>query len=214
MSSSGMTDLGVLAEAPPEDRRATAGHSSGRSDRQAAHPIGESAVVGEAPRTFDELYEAYFAFVWRSLRMLGVAPEALDDASQDVFYAAYRRWSDFRGESSLRTWMFGISQGVAANYRRGLRRKLARLDALALVPVEQQPSPEELARATQQIDRVLSFSATLDEGRRAVFVLGLLEGVPAPEIAQLVGIPLNTVYSRVRRLREALQAWLEREGEG
>jgi RNA polymerase sigma-70 factor (ECF subfamily) len=184
-----------------------------RCGQQAPRALGESSTVAGAPQTFDQLYEAYFAFVWRSLRMLGVAPEALDDASQDVFYAAYRRWSDFRGDSSLRTWMFGIAQGVAANYRRGLRRKLARLDALALVPVELQPSPEDLAGATQQVDRVLSFSATLDEGKRAVFVLGLLEGVPAPEIAQVVGIPLNTVYSRVRKLREALQAWLEREGE-
>lgn len=180
-------------------------------------PHGDSREAGPAsggvvPQTFDELYETYFAFVWRSLRMLGVAPESLDDATQDVFYAAYRRWPDFRGESSLRTWMFGIAQGVAANHRRSLRRKLARLDALARVPAQQQPSPEDWARATQQVDRVLSFSATLDESRRAVFVLGLLEGVPAPEIAQLVGIPLNTVYSRVRKLREGLQAWLEREG--
>ena len=165
------------------------------------------------PRTFDELYDGYFAFIWRSLRMLGVDPEALDDATQDAFWVAYRRWPEFRAESSLRTWLFGIAQGVAANYRRGLRRKLARLRALAQAPAERQPSPEDHARITQQVDLVLSFSARLDDSRRAVFVLGLLEGVPAPEIAQVLGIPLNTVYSRIRKLREGLQKWFAQQEE-
>jgi RNA polymerase sigma-70 factor (ECF subfamily) len=163
----------------------------------------------DLPETFEELYDQYFAFVWRSLRLMGVADEALDDASQEVFYAAYRKWPEFRGDSSLRTWIFGIVQGVAANQRRSLRRKLARLRALAEVPQLPEPSPEDLARATEQADRVLAFSDSLDEGQRVVFVLGLLEKVPAPEIAGLAGIPLNTVYSRLRKLRLSLQRWLE-----
>jgi RNA polymerase sigma-70 factor (ECF subfamily) len=49
----------------------------------------------------------------------------------------------------------------------------------------------------------------LDEGRRAVFVLGLLEEVPAAEIAELLEIPVNTVYSRSRTLKRALRQQLE-----
>jgi RNA polymerase sigma-70 factor, ECF subfamily len=175
-----------------------------------AAPQPDSALRS-APETFDELYDEHFAFVWRSLRLLGVAPEALDDASQDVFCAAFRKWPEFRGDSSLRTWIFGIAQGIASNHRRGARRKQARLRELAHAPAAKPPSPEDLAQTTQQVDLVLSFSHSLDDGGRALFVLGLLERLPAPEIALSLGIPVNTVYSRLRKLRTSLQRWLKHE---
>ena len=53
------------------------------------------------------------------------------------------------------------------------------------------------------------FCDGLDEGRRALFILALVEEVPAREIAPVLGIPLFTVYSRVRSLRQQLQRFLE-----
>jgi RNA polymerase sigma-70 factor, ECF subfamily len=224
-----MVEVNVRAGKRPPDLQLLPGgsknseRSRGPSPRDAASTLNQPPPApmaagqrGRMPQTFDELYEEYFAFVWRSLRMMGVYDEALDDASQDVFCVAYRRWPEFRGDSSLHTWLFGIVQGIASNHRRSVRRTRARLEALADAPATQEPSPEDLARAAERADLVLSFSAALDESRRAVFVLGLLEKVPAAEIAALVGIPLNTVYSRLRKLRNSLQAWLEQhevEGE-
>jgi RNA polymerase sigma-70 factor (ECF subfamily) len=159
--------------------------------------------------SFDEVYEHHFEFVWRSLRMLGVSQGSLDDAVQDVFNTVVRQLPCFEGRSSLRTWVFGIAQFTAANHRRAERRKSAPLAPLDDGLASSEPSPHEHAEARQLAELVLRFCEELDEGRRAVFVLGLLEDVPAAEIAELLQIPVNTVYSRVRTLKNALRERLE-----
>lgn len=160
--------------------------------------------------SFDDVYERYFEFVWRSLRMLGVPRNSLDDAVQDVFNTIARQLAHFQGRSSLRTWVFGIAQYTAANHRRADRRKNGPLQPLAEELESAEPRPDAHVEAKQLADVVLSFCAELDAGRRAVFVLGLLEDVPAAEIAELLQIPVNTVYSRVRALKRALRQRLER----
>jgi RNA polymerase sigma-70 factor (ECF subfamily) len=163
---------------------------------------------------FEEVYERYFEFVWRSLRMLGVARASLDDAVQDVFGVVSRQLSRFEGRSSVRTWVFGIAQYTAANHRRGERRKGAPLSPLEDELESREPGPQQQAEASQLARAIQAFCAELDESRRAVFVLGLLEEVPPAEIAELLGIPVNTVYSRLRALRQALKQRLEqREAE-
>src|SRR5689334_16903611 len=90
-----------------------------------------SPVKGEPSDGFAAVYQAHFAFVWRCLRGLGVPQAALDDAAQEVFVVVHRRLPEFRGESSLRTWLYAIVRNVAANQRRGHHRtaKLAELDS-------------------------------------------------------------------------------------
>jgi RNA polymerase sigma-70 factor, ECF subfamily len=183
--------------------------------------------VDEAPRlvasgparlhpsiAFEDVYERYFEFVWRSLRMLGVAHVSLDDAVQDVFGTISRQLPAFEGRSSLRTWVFGIAQFTAANHRRSARRKSAPLEPLNDGLQSEDPGPHAHAEAAQLKDVIFRFCEELDEGRRAVFVLGVLEEVPAAEIAELLEIPVNTVYSRSRALKQALRERLERRARG
>jgi RNA polymerase sigma-70 factor (ECF subfamily) len=159
---------------------------------------------------FDEVYEAHFDFVWRSLRLLGVPAEAVEDATQDSFSVVSRQLASFEGRSALRTWLFAILQRVAANHRRTARRKLHRLEPLAEGIPAPGPTAHARAEAAETIDLIQSFCDSLDLERRAVFVLALLEELPAPEVAQVLEIPINTVYSRVRSLREGLRRALER----
>jgi RNA polymerase sigma-70 factor (ECF subfamily) len=159
---------------------------------------------------FDDVYEAHFDFVWRSLRLLGVPAEAVEDATQDSFSVVSRQLATFEGRSSLRTWLFAILQRVAANHRRTARRKLHRLEPLVEGLAAPGPTAHARAEAAETIDLIQSFCDSLDLERRAVFVLALLEELPAPEVAQVLEIPINTVYSRVRSLREGLRRALER----
>lgn len=177
-------------------------------------PRASGGAGSQASVPFDEVYERYFEFVWRSLRMLGVAHASLDDAVQDVFGTVSRQLQRFEGRSSLRTWVYGIAQYTAANHRRSARRKSAPLEPLHLGLESAEPSPEAHAEASELADVIQNFCNELDEGRRAVFVLGLLEEVPAAEIAELLAIPVNTVYSRKRALERALRERLERLDEG
>jgi len=168
-------------------------------------------ALAPAPLDFERVYEAEFDFVWRSLLLLGVAPSAVEDATQDVFSVVSRRLGSFEGRSALRTWLFAILQRVAANQRRTVRRKQRQLEPLDDTAVSQLPTPHAQVEAAQSIDQVQRYCDTLAPDWRAVFVLALLEELPAPEVSQALGIPVNTVYSRVRQLREGLRRMLGEE---
>jgi RNA polymerase sigma-70 factor (ECF subfamily) len=177
----------------------------------------EIAPAGEVdPSTrrssFDGLYADHFPFVWRCLRGLGVPDAALDDATQDVFLAVHRQLPAFRGESAVRTWLFGIVRNVASNHRRSGKRKGGHAPLDEDLP-STGPGPADKIEEIQAADFVRAFVATLDEGRRELFVMVLLEEISVPEAAAALGIPLNTAYTRVRRMRVAFQqALARREG--
>jgi RNA polymerase sigma-70 factor (ECF subfamily) len=166
-------------------------------------------VTPAAPLDFQSVYLEHFDFACRSLRLLGVAPAALEDAAQDVFGIVSKRLGEFSGEASLRTWIFAIVQRVASNQRRTQRRKQKPLRPLTEPLAANDPSPEAHAQAAQAASLVQLFCDALDEGRRAVFVLAMVEDVPAREVALALEVPLFTVYSRIRALREQLQEFLE-----
>jgi RNA polymerase sigma-70 factor, ECF subfamily len=160
---------------------------------------------------FDAVYEAEIDFVWRTLRLLGVPREQVEDAAQEAFGVIARQLPSFAGRSALRTWVYAIVHKVAANQRRGHRRKQAPLEPLgerAVMSLD--AGPDVVAEALEAARRIEAFCAGLDESWRGVFVLVLLEDVPAPQVAEVLSLPLNTVYSRVRTLRQDLKRWLEK----
>lgn len=149
-----------------------------------------------------------YRFIWRLLRRLGVPPDNVSDAVQQVFLIAAERVDDIR-EASERAFLFGTAVRLSQTSRRRLAREVSHeepdLDASPL------PGPEELSdqkRARELLDRVLE-EMPLDV--RTVFVLFELEGLTSPEIAQMVDVPLGTVASRLRRGRELFRQLVERE---
>jgi RNA polymerase sigma-70 factor, ECF subfamily len=186
------------------------------SDRNAARasvPAHAAAALEHAPLLssvlhFDDVYRQHFDFVCRSLRLLGVTPGALEDAAQDVFGVASRRLDEFEGKSTIKTWLFAIVQRVAANHRRSQRRRQSPLEPLSDTAAVDAPTPEANALAAQSAALIQSFCDELDEGRRALLVLALIEGVPVRELASTLDIPLYTVYSRIRALRRSLELFL------
>ena len=156
---------------------------------------------------FDSLYRAHFGFVWRSLRRLGVATQALDDAAQEVFVVVHRRAADLSLERSPKACLFGIAQRVASDQRRWTRRKGHPIP-LQEEPASKERSPLEHAIEREASDLVLVFLAQLDEARRAAFILSELEQMTAPEIAQTLSANLNTVYYRIASARKAFVAFV------
>jgi len=173
------------------------------------------AIAHEASRVhaFRAMYDAHADFVWRKLRRLGVEISEVDDKTQEVFVIAHRRFEDFeeRGHGP-RAWLFQIVLRVASDARRHRRRHPedpdggSAQDRESVEPV--QASAVARREALDQLDRAL---AKIDVGRRAVLVLHEIEEMTAPEIAQTLSIPLNTVYSRLRVARAELEAALARQ---
>lgn len=176
-------------------------------------PASSESACAEAAREaplFDRVYAENFPFVFRLLRSLGVHPDRLEDAAQDVFTVVHRRLSDFEGRSSIRTWLFGIAQRVASDYRRTERRKTSRLDPLAAEVQSDQASPHAELEAQRAARFVDAFVSSLSDEKRAVFALAFMEEMPATEVAEALGIPLNTAYSRIYAVRVALRKAMER----
>ncbi len=165
---------------------------------------GEAA----APSTpaFAELFETYFAFVWRAARRLGTHESNLDDVVQETFVVAYRRQQDFEGRSSIKTWLYGIVFNVVRAHRRELGTKHP-----AALYAEQRADPEglidggdgphEWATKREAARFVDEFLQGLSQDQRDVFVLAELEQLSVPEAAKVLDAPLNTVYSRLRLAR-------------
>lgn len=158
------------------------------------------------------VYEAHFRYVWRCLRSLGVLEAQLEDALQDVFLVVQKRLQDFDGQVELRTWLYAIALRVARKYRSRSGRDAARHTNAAEV-LESTAAPGSLEGTAEQNERlILARRAldTLDDDKREVFVLARIEQMAAPEIASVLGIPLNTVYSRLRAARLAFEAEVAR----
>jgi RNA polymerase sigma-70 factor (ECF subfamily) len=153
------------------------------------------------------MYDGNVDFVWRNLRRLGVCEGDVDDKTQEVFVIAHRRFDDFedRGHGP-RAWLFQILLRVASDARRHRRRHPVDSDGGNAQERESIAPPQADALAHRErldfLDRAL---ATIDVGRRAVLLLHEIEEMTAPEIADVMGIPLNTVYSRLRVARGELE---------
>ena len=181
---------------------ATGPRSEGRPGDRVALPLAMK---------FDDVYETHFAFVWRTLRRLGVPESAADDAVQDVFVVVHRRLADFEGRSSLRTWLFGIAARVASDHRRALRRKGGLHEEVSAELPDASPGPHESAARSEAVRRLEQVLDLLDDDRRAVFVLADLEQLTAPEIAAALGVNVNTVYTRLRAARDDFNRALARQ---
>lgn len=169
-----------------------------------APPADERAA---AVPSFAAVYEAQVDFVWRVARRLGVPDSCLDDAVQDVFLVVHDRLPTFEGRSSLRTWIYGIVRRVARAHRPSKRER----------PLDDAPeSRSEDASAHERLERAEALRVlhglldALDDDRREVFVLAELEELPVPEVAEAIGINVNTAYARLRAARRDMEQGLAR----
>jgi len=151
------------------------------------------------------LLRTHFRDVWRIVRRFGVPENCADDAAQEVFIIASRRLADIV-PGSERPFLLASAVRVAANLRRslGARRECPEDDS-APEGIDPRPNAEALLdqkRLRQMLDAVLD---ELSDDLRVAFVLYELEGMSSPEIGELLGIPVGTVASRLRRAREAFE---------
>jgi len=171
---------------------------------------GVDVPAREAPG-FDEIYAEHFAFVWRCAKSLGVSPELLDDVVQDVFLVVHRQLPTFRNDSTVPTWLYGILRRVLANRRRSVKRR-GETEPLDERAPSDATSPLEHAQDAEAARFIEGFVAMLDDKRRDIFVLAVLEELSIPEVARMLSIPLNTAYSRLRAVRAEFREALARGG--
>jgi RNA polymerase sigma-70 factor (ECF subfamily) len=187
-----------------------------RESRPSLRPIALSTSSEARARSFRSLYDAHVDFVWRNLRRLGVPDSEVEDGTQEVFVVAHRRFHEFedRGHGP-RAWLFQIVLRVASGARRHRRRHPEVPDGGTAIDRESvEPGQADAFARREALSKLDAALATIDLAKRAAFVLHEIEEMTAPEIAQILGIPLNTVYSRLRVARAELEQALGPMGEG
>jgi RNA polymerase sigma-70 factor (ECF subfamily) len=160
------------------------------------------------------VYEQQFDYLWQSLRRLGVSAGDVEDAVHDVFLVVQRRLGDYDPARPMRPWLFGIAYRIVSERRRrGSAVEVAADDHEVLAVADGQPSPEAQFAAEQARRRVHRALGELPIEQRAVLVMHDLERHSASEVAEAIGVPLNTVYSRLRLARAKFVAAVRASGE-
>lgn len=175
-----------------------------------ARDLGQAADAPAAP-DFASVYRLNFAYVFRTLRRLGVRPAELNDATQETFMVVLRRLDDYEPERPIEPWLFGIAFRVAAAQRRRRARRIIEVFSRPEdVADDDSLGPESSFADRQARGLVLEGLEALNLDRRAVFVMHDIDGQSVPEIARALDVPLNTVYSRLRVAREEFFARIQK----
>lgn len=165
-------------------------------------------------QAFDEVYGRFGEMVYNlALRLSGNREESAD-LTQEIFLRIYRHLGSFGGRSTLKTWVFRI----AINHCRDrLSRRTPWMQSLddgaedGGVPIaDPGRGPEELAVAADEGRRVMAGLARIPQVFREAVVLRDLEGLSYEEIAEVLGVRVGTVRSRIARGREQLRLLLEK----
>jgi len=162
-------------------------------------------------RSFDQLVRKYQSPVRRFLLNLTVGDEALsDDLAQDTFLKAYQNIGQFRGSSSIQTWLMRIAYNTFYDYRRHHREAVMPNDDAASSATMLSMRAEQAPSGTaMDVRRAL---AMLSSDERTCVTLQLIDGEPIDHIAEITGMPENTVKSHLRRGKEKLRTFLKQNG--
>jgi len=211
--------LGHAAAAPPKWRPGRCLHKRGhrRALMAVDATLDDDGAVAAAPGAaapatpaIADVVTAHAAWVGRVLRCLGVPDPDVADATQRVFLVAHRRLGEFEGRAKLTTWLYGICVRVALSERRTARRRRETPVAEPAAHEVCARTPEQALERVRALELALELLAGLDDDKRAVFVLYEVEQLPMPEVARVLGCPVQTAYTRLHAARAELARTLKR----
>ena len=188
------------------DARCTTGQQGGGDDADSALML--AARDGD-DRAFEALVSRHQRPLMNFFRRLGVNNNDAEDLAQQTFIKIYRNKGTYRPSAKFTTWLYLVARQIRIDeIRAAARREKIRLAVKAEVEAE-----EAMPRHAPQFglrDDLQSALDRLDEAHRAVVVLGMVQELPYQEVAEILGIPVGTVKSRMfnalKQLREYLDA--------
>ena len=179
-------------------------------------PIDDQTLIDRCRNgdvaAFEPLVQKYRDRAWRlAFRVLRDREDAWD-VTQEAFVRAWQALPSFRGQSAFYTWLFRIVVNVASDRARQ-RAARGRAFGTERVPeedweramVDPGAAPDDEARRAEERARITRALAALPEHHRTIIMLSDLEGLSYREIAEVLGIPMGTVMSRLHHARKRLR---------
>ncbi len=148
------------------------------------------------------LFDAHAGYLCRVVHRLTGSSQVAEDVVQEVFVTAWKRRAELDPNSNVRTWLYR----VAVNHVRHQRRSAGRLNAFLtkytwLRPTAPAAAADEIIDRKDHARMIQACVLKLSDKQREVFVLYELEELEGPEIARVLDVPINTVWSRLRLAR-------------
>ena len=167
--------------------------------------MGQDALYQEAAATYgtalDRLARAYEA-----------DPDKRRDLSQEIHLALWRSFAGWKGQCSLRTWVYRVAHNVAASHviqqRRAKAQVLTSIEELEHLP---DPSVSRSADIHHALERLLGLVQSLKPLDRQV-ILSYLEGMDAASIGEIVGLSPGNVATKIHRIKNILARWFQEGG--
>lgn len=183
----------------------------GATTSAAAPPTAEQVAARRPTLDIERAYAEHAAFIGRViLRLVGDTPQ-VDDLLQETFIVAFRKQHEFRADAAERTWLYAIAARLCMRHRRGARRLDALRLRLARQGVGQGPRrPDRELEREQSAALVREVLDQLPFAQREAFVLYELEGLEGQQIADLLGVPIGTVWTRLHHGRDKFQTLMRR----
>lgn len=168
-------------------------------------------------QSFRQLYRRYASRVRSTLYQL-CGGETLDDLVQEVFLRAWKGLPQLRQAAQFSTWLYRICWNVASDQRRQFAQERSFNSKLKSGQERLSTNDSKLTQAPDLMD--LHYQDLIQRGlqqlsfeHRAVLVLHDLEDLPQKEVAQILGIAVGTVKSRLFHARMSLRNYIQQQGE-
>lgn len=166
---------------------------------------------GGQQSAFGDLVLRHQGRLFHSVRQLVRSSEEAQDVCQEAFLQSYQKLGEFEGRSSYYSWLFRIAYNLSINRLRrwspGVESIDAQREAIGLEPADPHPAgrPDERMLVAERQAVVRRALESLPDDFRTVIVLKEIEGLKYEQIADLVGVPVGTIRSRLHRAREELR---------
>ena len=165
------------------------------------------------PEAFAHIYSRFERMVYNLALRMSADPDEAEECTQETFVRVHRYLERFRGDSSLKTWIFRVAINCSRTRlrRRARRRRRFRQGQPEQLEreVDSHRSPEERTVDRDMAGRLVALLAQVEPPYREAVILRDLEGLSYRQIGSVLGVRPGTVRSRIARGREALRNLLE-----
>ena len=175
------------------------------------------AQKGDA-QAFETLVTPHEQMLWRVCWHYTRHREDAADCLQETMLKAWRAIKSYRGECSLKSWLYRIAVTVCLDFLRKQKRlpETESADELAedkgFTPADDSPTPDEAVIRAESADNIRAAIDALPAEMRTVIILYALQGMPYEEIAEATSTAVGTVKSRINRARQKIAAYLADTG--
>lgn len=165
--------------------------------------VSQQGTMRSAARpSFRSMYESEFDYVWNTFGRLGVAERDREDLTQELFVLVHKKLDEYVASRPIRPWLFAFAFRIASDYRRLARHRVELFQERTSELPGTTISAEETCVQQEGRSLILRAIDLLSTERKPIFIMHELDGIAVPDIADALGIPLNTAYSRLRLARQ------------